>query len=306
MTNPQLSAAPALSRAHRPLGANLTFDGVLRAALALAFGFACIIVLVVAFVILQGAAPALAQISWARFLTDPDWHPMVEMYNMTPMLVGSVLTSIGALVLATPVSLAIAAACNFYLNPLAASIYRRILFVMAAMPTVIFGFWGLTEVVPFLGQIKAPGVSLLAGVLILALMIIPTTALLIDVAFSKLPRQLLNGAYALGASRAQTCFTMACVVVRRAIFSAALLGLGRALGETIVVVMVTGNKAALPTSIFDPIRTLTANVTLEIGYAAPLHTATLFLSILILFMIATGLALLVYKLNFNDNTQVDV
>lgn len=284
---------------------DLSIDRGLSFVLAVAFGLSCAISVVVAIVIFMGAVPALQNISLLRFITDPDWHPVRQMYNLTPMVVGSLLTSIGAVVIATPICVAIAVGLNFYISGFIASAVRRGLFVMAALPTVIFGFWGLTEIVPLLAKLQAPGVSLLAGILILALMIIPTTTLLIDVAFNKLPPQLLQGAYALGGSRGHVCFGMAFVVVRRATLSAVLLGLGRALGETIVVVMVTGNKASLPQSLFDPIRTLTANVTLEIGYAQPIHTATLFLSISILFIVATGLALFVYKLNLSDDTQVE-
>lgn len=284
----------------------ISFDDLLRFVLATTFAAGCVIVLVVAWVILKGALPVFHNIPLQRFFSDPNWYPTSGLYDLKPMFCGSVLTAFGAVMIATPVSLIIAASLNFFLSGVSASLFRRALFVMAAMPTVIFGFWGLSKIVPLIGQIQAPGLSLLSGILILALMIIPTTTLLMDIAFAKLPKPLIQGAFALGASRRLTCFGMALRVVRRAILSAALMGLGRALGETIVVVMVTGNKAELPQGLFDPIRTLTANVALEMGYADPLHSATLFLSILILFLIATGLALAVYALDRAGEVKVDV
>ena len=140
----------------------------------------------------------------------------------------------------------------------------------------------------------------------MAIIVIPTTTLLIDAAFSQLPAQLLHGAFAPGASRCRTSFGMAICVLRSVILSASLLGLGRALGETIVVVMVTGNKAELPSRFLGPIRTLTANAALEIGYAGTVHGATLFFSILVLYLMTTGVALMVLSLDRKNKVQVDV
>ncbi|MEL7093375.1 MAG: ABC transporter permease subunit [Pseudomonadota bacterium] len=282
------------------------FNRGLRLVLGIAFVFGCLAALLIGLVILQGTMPMLGQIELSRFFTDSDWYPTSGLYDLKPMLFGSLATSLGAFLVATPISLVIAAAMNLFIGPFAATLLRRLLFVMAAMPTVIFGFWGLTQVVPLIATLQAPGLSLLSGILVLSMMIIPTTTLLMDAAFSKLPKQLINGCFALGATRRLTCFGMAVHVLKSAILSSALLGLGRALGETIVVVMVTGNKAELPLSLFDPVRTLTANVALEIGYADPLHSATLFFSILILFLLATGLALAVNALDKTTQVQVDV
>lgn len=281
-------------------------DHLLRLILSVTFVLGCAVVILVGYVIFTGAAPVFGNIPMLGFLTDHDWHPTMGSYDLKPMLIGSIITSLGAFLVATPVSLVIAATLNFFSGPLLASLIRRTLFVMAAMPTVIFGFWGLTQVVPLVSKLQAPGFSLLSGVLVLSMMIIPTTALLMDAAFSKLPKPLLHGAYALGATRRLSCFGMALKVLRHAVLSAALLGFGRALGETIVVVMVTGNKAEIPGGIFDSMRTLTANVALEMGYADPLHSATLFLSVLILFVMATGLALTVNSLDRTQGGQIDV
>ena len=282
-------------------------EAILKAILAFCFALGCLAALVVLIVILSGSMQALKEVPILRFLTDSNWHPTTDLYNLKPMIVGSLVTSIGALILAMPVALGIAAATNFFLSPFLAGFTRRLLFVMASMPTVIFGFWGLTKVVPLIGSINAPGVSLASGIFVLFLMILPTTALLIDMAVAKIPKQLVHGAYALGAKTYQICFLMAFKVVRAALVSAALLGLGRALGETIVVVMVTGNKAAIPGGLFDPVRTLTANVALEMGYASPLHGSALCLSILLLFVIASGLAFGVHYIDtMRESTRVDV
>jgi phosphate transport system permease protein len=269
-------------------------DNILTAILAVVFTVACSLVLLICFVIVSGSLPILSAVPFPRFLSDAGWHPTVGVYGLAPMVVGSGLVASGAIVIALPLAIAIAAALHFFLPPVVAGILRSFLFVFAATPTVIFGLWGLTQLVPVIGSIAPPGASLLAGIILLALMILPTTTLLIDGALAKLPRGLVHGAQALGASPRLTCFAMAIPTVRTAVISAGLLGLGRALGETMVVLMVTGNRAELPGSLLDPIRTLTANVALEMGYAQPLHASALLLSILFLFVIAGGLALAVH------------
>mmetsp|Transcript_29638 Transcript_29638/g.58600 ORF Transcript_29638/g.58600 Transcript_29638/m.58600 type:complete len:309 (-) Transcript_29638:2062-2988(-) len=303
--SPSPSANDSASAARRG-GGTRSFDRYLRLGLSITFAFGCLVVLLIGLVILQGTVPIFGGIPLTRFLTDADWYPTSGLYDLKPMLFGSLATAVGAFLVATPISLVMAASMNLFMGAFTASLLRRLLFVMAAMPTVVFGFWGLTQVVPFIAAFKAPGLSLLSGILVLAMMIIPTTALLMDTAFAKLPKQLTFGAFALGATRRLTCMGMTLRVLKSAILSSSLLGLGRALGETIVVVMVTGNKAELPHSLFDPTRTLTANVALEIGYADPLHSATLFFSILILFLMATGLALAVNALDQTTKVQVDV
>ena len=282
-------------------------DGVVAVVLAAFFLLCCGLSLLILQVILSGSMPILRAIEPLRFLTDASWHPTMRSYGLAPIIAGSVLTSFGAIALALPVAIAIGAALHFFLPRVLAAPVRGFLFVVSATPTVIFGFWGLTEIVPLIGRLSPPGASLLAGIVMLALMILPTTAILVDVALAKVPRGILHGARALGASNGFVCFGVALPVVRAAVISAALLGLARALGETIVVVMVTGNRAEMPSGLLDPVRTLTANVALEMGYAQPLHASALFLSILLLFVVAAGLALAVHALGSRGpKVRVDV
>jgi phosphate transport system permease protein len=266
-------------------------DRAMTLGLALVFGLACCLVVVICVTVASGSKPLLAEVSPVRFLSDPSWHPTMGQYGLVPMLAGSALTAAGAIGLALPLAAGLAAALHFYLPARIAGPARGALFIAAATPSVIYGFWGLTRVVPAIATVAPPGPSLLAGIILLTLMILPTTALLIDIAISKLPRPLMNGARALGADQSLICFGLALPVIWPAVLSAGLLGLGRALGETVVVVMVTGNRAELPGTLFDPVRTLTATVALEMGYAQPLHAAALFFCILLLIAIAVALAI---------------
>jgi phosphate transport system permease protein len=281
-------------------------DILLTALLGAVFILACSLVLIIGYVIVTGSLPILAAVPLQRFVFDTGWHPTMGSYGLAPMLAGSALAALGAICVALPLAIAIAAALHFFIPLGIAALARGFLFIVAATPTVIFGLWGLTEVVPFVGRLAPPGTSLLAGIVLLTLMILPTTALLIDAALAKVPRALIHGAHALGASPRLTCFGMALPTVRAAVVSAGLLGLGRALGETMVVLMVTGNRPELPGSLLDPVRTLTANVALEMGYAQPLHASALFLSILLLFLSAGALALAVHLIERRqDHLTVD-
>jgi phosphate transport system permease protein len=276
-----------------------------RIILMLAFWMSCVVALLVIVVIFARSLPALAQVDALKFVTDRSWNPLEFQYDMKPMIVGSLLSALGTILLAMPLAIGIATYINFYAGPVIATIIRRGIYVSSAVPTVVYGFWGLETVVPVIANLQAPGVSLLSGILVLTLMIVPTVALLLDISLSKIPRSLINGAIALGASRHRVCFGVGLMIARGGVISAGLLGLGRALGETIVVVMVTGNKAAMPGSVLDPVRTLTANVALEIGYADQLHASVLFFSTFLLVATVTVLALIVYLIDLKGQDNVD-
>jgi len=154
--------------------------------------------------------------------------------------------------------------------------------LLAGIPSVVYGFWGLIVLAPLIGRWQPPGQSLLAGILILTIMILPTVALLSESSLRRAPRAYLTGAAALGLSRWATIRGVALPAAKSGIFTAVLLATGRAIGETMAVLMVAGNVVRIPGSVFDPVRTLTANIALELGYALDHHRAALFVSGLVL------------------------
>jgi len=251
---------------------------VLRVA-ALASGG--IVVLVLGFLAL-GAWPAVRSVGAVRFLTDDVWQPTGGRFGLGPMVVGTLASSGGALLIAAPLGLGSALFCRFYApRPLAAA-HRRLLGLLAGVPSVVFGFWGLIVLAPLIRAWQPPGQSLLAGSLILAVMVLPTVALLAEAALRAVPRASLDGAAALGLSRWATIRGVALPAARGGLFTAVLLATARALGETMAVLMVAGNVARYPDSVFDPVRTLTANIALELGYATAAHRSVLFTSGLLL------------------------
>ena len=143
---------------------------------------------------------------------------------------------------------------------------------------MVYGLWGLVTLVPMIITIKAPGTSLLAGIIVLAVMIFPTITILIDSAIKTLPKQYLEAAIALGLKRWSTIFGVVLPSVKKSIFAGSVLGAARAIGETMAVLMVCGNVVQVPDSFFEPMRALTSNIALEMAYALELHRSTLFVS----------------------------
>ena len=226
------------------------------------------------------------------FFTDTSWHPTSGEYNMTPMLAGTLLAALGAVMLATPLGVLSAVFCHFYAPWPVAALYIRTIELLAGIPSVVYGFWGLVVLVPLISRLHPPGSSLIAGVLILAIMILPTIALLTYATLKSIPDTYLKGATALGLPRYATLRHVVLPIIKSGLFSAVLLGVCRAIGETMAILMVSGNIVQLPSSVFDPIRTLTANIALEMAYATDDHRSALFVSGLLLMVLVTMLIVL--------------
>jgi phosphate transport system permease protein len=205
------------------------------------------------------------------------------------MLAATLLAAAGALVLAAPLGLLSAVFCRYFAPRPLAIVYRRLIELLAGVPSVVYGFWGLVVLAPLIRQLHPPGQSLLAGILILALMILPTIALMSDAALEAVPAEHLRAAAALGLSRVATLTGVAIPAARSGLIAGAILGAGRALGETMAVLMVCGNVVRTPRSIFDPVRTLTAGIALEMGDALGDHQSALFVIGLILLAFVAAL-----------------
>lgn len=280
-----------LSILSRPLSDNALLWGV-RSVAAVA---AAIVVLIAIFLLVE-SLPVLREAGVGAFFTDESWQPRRDAaegrFNLTPMMVGTLAATAGAVLLATPLGLASALFGCFYAPPRLGRMYRRVVELLAGIPSVIYGFWGLVILAPLVRQWQPPGQSLLTGVLILAVMILPTVALLAESSLRAVPRQWLDGAAALGLSRWAIIRGVALPAASGGIFTAILLATGRALGETMAVLMVAGNVVQIPGSVFDPVRTLTANIALELGYAMDAHRSALFVTgLMLLAMIVVLVAL---------------
>lgn len=222
----------------------------------------------------QNSAPGL--------LNSSSWHPSEGQYHLWPMVLGTLVTALGAVLLAAPLGIGSAIFCRFYAPPAVARGYRWVLELMAGIPSVVYGFWGLVVLVPLIAQWQGPGTSVLAGILVLTLMILPTAALLAEATLEKTPAHWINGAYALGLNRWAMLRHLALPWSFAGLSNALMLQTARALGETMAVLMVCGNIPQIPDSLFQPVRTLSANIALEMAYALDFHRVALYVSGLLL------------------------
>jgi phosphate transport system permease protein len=240
-----------------------------------------IALLIIVFLILE-SLPVINHVGIKHFFTDSSWNPTAGLYNLVPMLWGTLFATLGSVLIATPMGILSAVFCQFYAPPPIARLYRRLLELLAGIPSVVYGFWGLVVLVPIINQIHPPGPSLLAGIAILTIMILPTIALVADASLAKVPASYLQGAAALGLSRWTTISQIVFSSAKWGLFTGVILEIGRAIGETMAILMVCGNVVQIPKTIFDPIRTLTANIALEMAYATGDHRSALFVSGLML------------------------
>ena len=232
--------------------------------------------------VLRESWPALTQIGLPKMFGDPGWFPTEGSFQLTPMISGTILAAGGSILLATPLALLSAVFCHFYAPLILGLWYRRLIELLAGIPSVVFGFWGLVVLVPLIAAWHPPGPSLLAGILILTLMIIPTIMLVAHSSISQVPTTYIHSATALGLNRWAVIWHVVFPASRNGLLTGIFLGLARALGETMAILMVCGNVVQHPSHIFDPIRTLTANIALEMAYALNHHRSVLFISGLLL------------------------
>ena len=233
------------------------------------------------------------------FISD-SWFPSEGQYNSIPMIIGTLFSSIIALIIAAPTSLFLAIFLSFYCPKKQRFIFKRFIELLSAVPSVIFGFWGLTKLVPLINQYSAPGHSLLAGGLILSMMILPILALSLHSAFEMACKKERSTSLSLGINKSTYIWKILLPNSGPAIKSSLLLSFGRAIGETMAILMVCGNIVQIPNSIFSSIRTLTANIALEMSYAIDIHRSALFLTGFILFLLITLLTIAATKKSIND------
>ena len=251
-------------------------------------------VFLIAFFTLREGLPALGEIGLGRLLTGTIWRPGLEEFGLVPMIAGSVLVTIGASLIGVPLAIG----CAVYLAEAAprwmSSMVRPAVELLAGIPSVVYGLFGMVVLVPLARKVPVAGNSgfgLLAASAVLAVMILPTITNISEYAIRAVPREYREGSLALGTTRWQTIVRVILPSARSGIVAAVILGIGRALGETIAMIMVIGNSVILPkplnanplTIFLSQARTLTGNIAVEINYATGIHESALFATGVILF-----------------------
>ncbi len=251
----------------------------------LALSSISVLALITVFILIKGL-PLIAKVGVFDFIFGMSWAPSRGEFGIFPMIVGSVSVTLGAAIIGVPIGIC----CSIFLAEFAPvwmrNIFRPIIQLLAGIPSVVYGFWGMLFVVPLIRDyLGGPGLSILAGSIILAIMILPTVISISEVSILALPRQYKEGALALGMTHWQVIHSVMLPSAKSGIVAAVVLGIGRAIGETMAVIMVLGNAVALPESILDPVRTLTTNIGIEMGYAEGDHEQALFATGIVLFII---------------------
>lgn len=255
---------------------------------------ACVSILAVLLICLflfASGIPAIGKIGPLEFLFGTEWRPSNDIYGIFPMIVASIYVTGGAILVGVPVALFTSVFMARYCPK---KIYRPLksgIELMAGVPSIVYGFFGLILMVPLIRQVfGGTGTSWLAASLLLAIMILPTIIGPTESALRSVPESYYEGSLALGATKERSIFFVILPAAKSGILAAVVLGIGRAIGETMAVIMVAGNQARMPGSIFEGVRTMTANIVIEMGYAEGLHREAL---------IATGVVLFVFILLIN-------
>ncbi|NTW95897.1 MAG: phosphate ABC transporter permease subunit PstC [Erysipelotrichaceae bacterium] len=246
------------------------------------------------FIFVEGL-PLINKVGVVNFIFGMKWAPSQGEYGIFPMIVGTLSVTLGSALIGVPVALCVSIFLTEFAPKRVRTIMRPAIQLLAGIPSVVYGFWGLTFIVPLIRTyLGGPGLSILAGSLILAIMILPTIISISEVSLLALPGLYKQGSLALGATHWQTIHRVLIPSAKSGIMAAIILGIGRAIGETMAVIMVLGNAVALPNSILDPARTLTTNIGIEMGYASGEHQQALF---------ATGIVLFVMIMMLNSVAQ---
>lgn len=257
----------------------------------LAAGFSILAVLLICLFLFGNGIPAIHKIGVINFLFGIKWKPDIELYGILPMIVGSLYVTAGAVIVGVPIGLMTAIFLSRFCPEWIHKILKPAIDLLAGIPSVVYGFFGLMVIVPAVRNVfGGNGSSILTASLLLGMMILPTIISVSESSLNAVSQNYYEGSRALGATHERSVFRVILPAAKSGIMAGIILGIGRAVGETMAVIMVAGNQARIPDSILKGVRTLTANIVIEMGYATDLHREAL---------IATGVVLFVFILLIN-------
>ena len=257
-------------------------------------GAACVSILAVALIcifLFANGVPAILEIGPLEFLGGMRWKPLNNIFGIFPMIVGSIYVTAGAIIVGVPIGILCAVFMARFCPKKIYPVLKPMIELMAGIPSIVYGFFGLVVIVPLAQDIfGGSGKSVLTASILLGIMILPTIIGVSESAIRAVPESYYEGALALGDTHERSVFRAVLPAAKSGIMAGVILGIGRAIGETMAVIMVAGNQAVIPEGLLSGVRTLTANIVLEMGYAADLHREAL---------IATGVVLFVFIMIIN-------
>ncbi|MBU5627909.1 phosphate ABC transporter permease subunit PstC [Oscillibacter sp. MSJ-2] len=249
---------------------------------------ACVSILAVALIcifLFQSGFPAIREIGLVQFLFGTTWKPGNGLYGIAPMILGSVYVTAGAILVGVPLGLLTAVFMARFCPPRLHRIIKPAVDLLAGIPSIVYGFFGLMALVPLMKTIfGGGGKSMLTASVLLGIMILPTVIGVSEAALRAVPENYYEGALALGATHERAVFATVLPAAKSGVLAAVVLGVGRAIGETMAVIMVAGNQTAMPSGLLKGVRTMTANIVIEMGYAQDLHRQALFATGVVLFI----------------------
>lgn len=256
------------------------------------------VVLICVFLFAQGI-PAIHEIGFVKFIFGTEWRPSNDIYGISPMIIGSIYVTAGALILGVPVALLTSIYMAYFCPKKIYSFLKNAINLMAGIPSIIYGFFGLVVVVPVIRYLTdgEAGTSMLAASVILAIMVLPTIVGVTESSLRSVPQSYYEGSLALGATHERSVYVIMFPAAKSGIMAGIVLGIGRVIGETMAVNMVAGNQPRMPEGILEGLRTMTGNIVIEMGYATGLHREALIATGVVLFVFILLINLLVSLLN---------
>lgn len=263
------------------------------------------LLLIMAFIFIKGS-PGIVNTGIGNFIFGKDWQPTAEVFGILPMIVASILVTIGAILIGAPIGVLTAIFIVYLAPPKFGYLLKTATDVLASIPSVIYGFFGLMLIVPYIDRYLAGGTggnSLLAAMIILSIMIMPTVISISESSLKEVDMNFRDASLALGATNVTTIFKVMVPAAFSGIMAAVILGVGRALGEAMAVILVSGNSPFLPESITSPIRTMSANIALEMSYASGAHQEALFGTGVVLFVFIFMINLIFYTIKLKGGAK---
>lgn len=280
---------------------NKVKDTIMRAVFFLAACLSIIAVLLICWFIFSNAFPAIGKIGVGEFLLGKVWRPLNNKFGIFPMIIGSLYVTAGAVAIGVPIGVMCAVFMARYCPERFYKIMKPAVDLLAGIPSVVYGFFGLVVIVPAVRSVFGAGKSVLTASILLAIMILPTVISISESAIRAVPQSYYDGALALGATKERAIFSVSLPAARSGVSAGIILGIGRAIGETTAVVMIAGNQPVIPQSVLSGVRTLTTNIILEMGYAQDLHREALIATAAVLFIFVLLINLLFSALKGREN-----
>jgi len=278
-------------------------DKSARAGVLICAALSFVIIIAIIVFILQEGLPAFIEVGLFKFLFGLDWSPSNDKFGILPMIVGSLAVTIGSMILAIPLGIACAILLAEVSPPKIRNLLRHAVELLVGIPSVVYGLVGMAVIVPFIRDIGGSGYSVAAACLVLMAMVLPTIISISEDSIRAVPNKYREGSLALGATQWQTIRYVLIPAAKSGIAASIVLGMGRAIGETMAMIMVIGNAVIIPTSPLDPARTLTGNIAVEINYATGLHESALFGTAVVLLIFIILLNTLIFNFLKRGNSE---